>query len=233
MTSTTARILHRLLRSPIIFELQQRMFNDYPRVHAEFEEVLGRSGLSIVDIGCSTGACAASIVDMKSNHYVGLDIEPDYIDLAARRAPEGRFVAMDARHMEFPNATFDVAMFVGVMHHMDDALVKDCLREVSRVLKPEGCVLVAEPVYTPGRWLSTALLNMDRGRYIRDEPGYRTLFEGFSLERQRYFRLSVHRFCSFVLRPMPSAPFAPEAREQESSKRGQRGQGRGTDLGQH
>lgn len=199
MTHRATRVLHGLLQIPILFEIQQRIFNDYRNVYTEFEDLLGRSGVSIIDIGCSTGACAASIVPMTSNRYVGLDIEPRYVALAARRAPDGRFVAMDARRMAFPDASFDLAMFIGVMHHMDDQLVKDCLSEVSRVLRPEGRVIVAEPVYTPGRWLSTVLLNMDRGRYIRDEPGYRKLFGGFSIQRQRYFRLSLHRFCSFVL----------------------------------
>jgi ubiquinone/menaquinone biosynthesis C-methylase UbiE len=201
VTIRTIKVLHGLLSIPILFELQQRIFNDYSKVRMEFEEFLGQSGVSILDIGCSTGACAASIVSMESNSYVGLDIEADYVALAARRAPAGRFVAMDARVMAFPDATFDLAMFIGVMHHMDDTLVKDCLRDVARVLKPAGRVLVAEPVFTPGSWLSTTLLNMDRGRYIRNEAGYRGLFEGFSVDRQRYFRFSLHRFCSFVLSP--------------------------------
>jgi ubiquinone/menaquinone biosynthesis C-methylase UbiE len=130
-----------------------------------------------------------------------VDIDPRYVEAAARRSPDGRFYAMDARAMSFPDGTFDLAMFVGVMHHMDDALVKACLKEVSRVLKPGGQVIVAEPVFTPGRWMSTALLRMDRGRNIRDEPGYRALFDGFLIERQGYFNFSAHRFCSFVLSP--------------------------------
>jgi SAM-dependent methyltransferase len=201
MISLVTRGLHRLLDIPLVFELQQRISNNYSGVFAEFSDVLGAAGLSIVDIGCSTGACSSSIIDMQANSYVGIDIERHYVEAAARRSPKGRFIAMDARRMDFPDGMFDVAMFIGVMHHMDDRLVRDCLREVSRVLKPEGRVIVAEPVYTPGRWLSTMLLNMDRGRYIRDEPGYRALFDGFSVERQRFFRFSVHRFCSYVLTP--------------------------------
>ena len=202
MNQIVTSFLHKLLENPLVFELQQRLCNDYSNVTKEFSDILGPGGKRIIDIGCSTGACASSIIDMQKNDYVGVDIEPDYIESAARRSPHGNFYAMDARKMSFESGSFDLAMFVGVMHHMDDALVTDCLGEVSRVLKPGGLVIVAEPVFTPGRWLSTKLLNMDRGRNIRDEPGYRSLFGGYSIERQRFFSFSAHRFCSFVLRPV-------------------------------
>lgn len=193
--------LHKLLEKPLIFEFQQRVCNNYFAISTEFADIFEQRGKSIIDVGCSTGACAASIIDMHANDYVGVDIDPRYVDAAARRSPDGRFFEMDAREMSFPDETFDLAMFVGVMHHMDDALVQACLKEVLRVLKPSGRVIVAEPVFTPGRWLSTVLLKMDRGRYIRDEPGYRALFDGFSVERQQFFRFSAHRFCSFLLKP--------------------------------
>ena len=202
--------LHRLLESPLVFELQQRLCNNYSAISDEFSDILGQGGKRILDIGCSTGACASSIIDMRVNDYVGVDIEQRYIEAAARRSPHGTFHAMDARRMPFPDDSFDVAMFIGVMHHMDDKLVTDCLGEVSRVLKPDGRVIVAEPVFTPGRWLSTVLLNMDRGRNIRDELGYQALFGGYAMERRRFFAFSAHRFCSFVLKPAPQSELAAQ-----------------------
>jgi SAM-dependent methyltransferase len=192
--------LHRLLENPVVFELQQRLCNNYSAILGEFSDILGQGGRRIIDIGCSTGACASSVIDMRMNNYVGIDIEPRYIEAAASRSPRGSFYVMDARKMPFPDGSFDLAMFIGVMHHMDNELVKDCLREVQRVLKSDGRVIVAEPVFTRGRWLSTLLLKLDRGRNIRDEPHYRALFEGFAIERQRFFDFSIHRFCSFVLK---------------------------------
>lgn len=195
--------LHRLLENPLVFEMQQRLCNNYTAIFDEFSDILGQNGKRIIDIGCSTGACASSIIDMQKNEYVGIDIESQYIKAAASRSRHGTFYAMDARKTSFLDGSFDLAMFIGVMHHMDDKLVTDCLNEVSRILKPGGLVIVAEPVFTPGRWLSTALLKMDRGRNIRDESGYRALFGGYAIERQRFFAFSAHRFCSFVLKPDP------------------------------
>jgi SAM-dependent methyltransferase len=197
------RIVDRSLENPLVFEVQQRLCNNYSGILAEFSGILDRKGRRILDVGCSTGTCAGQIIDMKSNSYTGVDISPKYIEIAKRRYADGHFVAMDARHMSFPDATFDVAMFVGALHHMDDALARDCLRDVSRVVKPAGHVIVAEPVFTNGMHLSTLLLSLDRGRHIRSEEGYRSLFGDFAIQRQRYFRFSAHRFCSFILTPAP------------------------------
>jgi hypothetical protein len=69
-----------------------------------------------------------------------------------------------------------------------------------------GQVVVSEPVFTPGWPLSNFLLSLDRGRNIRDEAEYRRLYGGFSVVRQRFFKLSFHRFCSFVLKSEPDGP---------------------------
>jgi len=198
------RLVERTLENPLLFELQQKLFNNYVAVRTEFGDHLGRDNLRILDIGCSTGTCGGQIVDMAANAYTGVDVSAKYIDIARRHHPRGRFIQMDARRMAFDDASFDVALFVGVLHHMDDRLARDCLMETRRVVEPGGRLLVAEPVFTPGNALSNLLLTLDRGRHIRDAAGYCALFDGFVVERQRYFRFSLHRFCSYVLSP-PSA----------------------------
>jgi len=200
--SFTQTAIERILENPIVFEVQQLVCNNYSAVSQEFSGLLDVRGLRILDIGCSTGTCAGQIVDMKANSYTGVDLSAKYIAIAQRRHPDGRFIAMDARHMVFEDASFDLAMFVGVLHHMKDELAIDCLSDVRRVIKPAGHVIVAEPVFASGKYLSTLLLSCDRGRYIRSEEGYRQLFNGFAIERQRYFNFSAHRFCSYILTPM-------------------------------
>jgi len=202
MISLIKHMLHNALENPLVFDLQQRVCNNYEAVRNEFGGTLNHlNGEFVLDVGCSTGACARSIVDISKCNYVGVDIEEHYIKIAKKRSPAASFYAMDARKMSFPEDSFDLAMFIGVMHHMDDDLVKSCLKEVSRVLRKNGRVIIAEPVFTPGRHFSNLLLSMDRGRNIRDETGYSALFGRFTIVRQNYFDFSIHRFCSFELVP--------------------------------
>lgn len=188
-----------VLRVPFLFEWQQRLCNDYRAVGREFADHLGGSGKRIIDVGCSTGACAGAIVDMGRHDYLGVDASPEYVAEARRRHPKGRFEALDARNLPYPEASFDVALFSGVLHHLDDATAAACARELLRVLRPGGVVLVSEPAFGYGNAFGDFLLRLDRGRHIRTREGYRSLFAGFTLKREGTVRYApMHRLLSFV-----------------------------------
>lgn len=193
------QLIDAVLSVPAIFEWQQKACNDYQNVALEFAEELSGPAKTILDVGCATGVCAGRVFDMEYHDYFGIDNVPGYVERAAKRYPDGQFACMDARALDFPERTFDLVFFNGAMHHMPDLTVRQCLREVHRVLKADGVVLLAEPVPTPGDWVSDLLLALDRGEHIRDRAGYQALFGGFRIRRQGFFRFSVHRLCSFVL----------------------------------
>lgn len=188
-----------ILSVPLLFDLQQKYFNNYEAVREEFKDFLDTSGLDILEVGCSTGICGSKVVDMSKNRYVGIDLDPGYVEIARRRSPATTILHMDARNLAFEDRRFDRVLFVGVIHHLDDPTARDCMTDVDRVLKDDGAVLVAEPLFTPGWPVSNLLLHLDRGDHIRSRKGYEALFEGFDITRQDYFKLSFHRFCSFVL----------------------------------
>jgi ubiquinone/menaquinone biosynthesis C-methylase UbiE len=194
------RLAHRLLEVPVVFRIQQRMFNDYANVRATFEEYLAVEGKNILDVGCSSATCAGQIIDMERNTYVGVDIDPSYIELAKRSHPRGQFMKHDARALPFAPDSFDLVMFVGVLHHMDDGLSRSCMAEVQRVLRLTGVVLVAEPVFRLDWPVSSWFLERDRGKFIRERDEYRALLDGLSIVEEKTFRLSLHEFCGFVAR---------------------------------
>jgi SAM-dependent methyltransferase len=196
-----SRLVGSFLAWPRIFEWQQRICNNYGAVRRHFERYLDVAGKDFLDVGCSTGNCASAILPMDRNGYVGIDIVPGYIELARRWHPSGTFKEMDARRLAFSDGSFDLILFIAALHHMDDEVVRDCMKEIRRVIRRDGTVLCAEPVFARGRFLSTLLLHCDRGKHIRTESGYRALFDGFLIAESSYFDLSVHRFCSFVVRP--------------------------------
>ncbi len=205
------QLVHRVLEVPWVFEMQQRLCNDYSGIRKHFLDYVDGEGLDILDIGCSTGTCARAVFDMSRNHYTGIDIVPEYVERAGKANPHGTFLAMDARDIAFDDDSFDVVMFVGALHHMNDQIIHDCFAEIERVLRPNGVVLCAEPVFTPGKPVSNLFLRNDRGEYIRDEPGYRALFGNMPVLRQEYFRFSIHRFCSFVLGKQTASGAEPKS----------------------
>jgi len=85
------------------------------------------------------------------HHYVGLDLNRAMLCRALPRVTQTDFVPVqgDAQRMPFADASFDA-----VVLHLILAVVPDppaCLREVARLLKPGGRVLIFDKFLSPGQ----------------------------------------------------------------------------------
>ena len=191
-------LIHKALEIPFVFDFQQKFCQDYKDVKAEFADYILKDGLDILEVGCSTGLLASVVFDMKKQNYTGIDIDKNYVDLASQKYPDGKFLEMDARNMTFTKK-FDIIMFNGAMHHLEDQIIVACFGEAKKFLKEGGKILVSEPIFVRTKIISTMLLKMDRGNYIRSEEGYEKFFTNFKIVRKRHFKFSIHRFVSYVL----------------------------------
>ncbi|KPK79297.1 MAG: hypothetical protein AMJ81_13455 [Phycisphaerae bacterium SM23_33] len=107
---------------------------------------------AILDVGCATGRLLAKLADAGATRLCGVDLAPNILGVAAEKlaprlvAPELR--AADAEDsIPWPEHSFDVVTLTGVLHHFyrpDDAL-----REIHRVLRPGGRLLVMDPELFP------------------------------------------------------------------------------------
>ena len=97
------------------------------------EGVKAASGVSILDIGCGTGALAAAAAERGAN-IIGIDFAPTMIYEAIRRYPRIDFRVGDAEAIPLPDASMDVVTCCFGMQHMERA--ERVLSEVVRVLRP-------------------------------------------------------------------------------------------------
>ena len=107
----------------------------------------GLSGGSLIlDLGCGTGALAEEILKTTSRAPVGLDINTEFLALAAEHIPGGDFVTADAHDLPFNRAVFDASLCHYVLMWVAEPL--HVLQEMARVTKPGSVVLaLAEPDY--------------------------------------------------------------------------------------
>ena len=106
---------------------------------------------NILEIGCGQGAGARIIYDLFSpQRYVGIDLDPRMIERAERKSgalPGATFIEGDVTNLEFQNATFDLVVDFGIVHHVPNW--RDALAEVHRTLRPGGEFLFEDlPVET-------------------------------------------------------------------------------------
>ena len=112
-----------------------------------------RKGERILDIGCGAGvdAIVAAVMTGPEGAVVGLDLTPEMLERAKRNLSRTSlknvsFVEGSAENLPFPEASFDVVISNGAFNLVPDKL--QALREVIRVLKPNGRFMMADQVLT-------------------------------------------------------------------------------------
>jgi SAM-dependent methyltransferase len=90
---------------------------------------------------------------------------------------------------------FDYVLMNGVLHHLDDDTMRDCLRLCRKALKPGGVLVTLDGYYAPKLHpVARFLLDRDRGRHIRHVDGYlelaRSVFTDVTpFDHPNYFRV--------------------------------------------
>lgn len=114
------------------------------------EPVSLQAGESVLDVGCGTGtlAIAAKRHVGSTGSVCGIDASPEMIGRAIHKAKKtGTEIVFEtglAQSLPFPDGRFDVALSTVMLHHLPRQAREECVREMRRVLKPSGRLLVVD-----------------------------------------------------------------------------------------
>ncbi len=115
-----------------------------------------RPGLDLLDVGCGPGNLTRDLAArVAPGRVVGLDAAADVIATAqadADAAGDERvtFTAGDVYALDLPDASFDVVHAHQVLQHLSDPV--GALRELRRVVRPDGLVAVRDGDYAAMVW---------------------------------------------------------------------------------
>lgn len=143
------------------------------------EFVHPRGGDRTLDIGCGP----ADILDLLPPcRYVGVDMNPAYIESAQRRyGARGTFLCgrVGQPLPDLPTG-FDIVLAVGLIHHLNDREACDFFGTVKGLMAPSGRLITFDGVRRPGQSrLERFIYSMDRGKHVRHEDEYRKLASRF------------------------------------------------------
>jgi ubiquinone/menaquinone biosynthesis C-methylase UbiE len=97
----------------------------------------------VLDLGCSHGDNLGRLAgDHAERRVVGVDLSVPRLIESRRRTPMASVAAARGEELPFAEGSFDLVYVSHVLHHADDHV--RVLRELHRVLRPGGVVMVIE-----------------------------------------------------------------------------------------
>jgi ubiquinone/menaquinone biosynthesis C-methylase UbiE len=97
----------------------------------------------LLDAGCGPGGNGAWLAE--HGQVVGVDLSPDALAFVQARRPDTTPVRASVEALPFADARYDAAVALTVLYTVPDDGA--ALRELARVVRPGGAVLVVEPAF--------------------------------------------------------------------------------------
>jgi SAM-dependent methyltransferase len=137
----------------------------------------------IVDVGCGTGAILKKLGNPKKN--VGIDLAPEAVSFCHQRGlnnvRQGDILALP-----FPDASFDAVICSSVLYHQWVTDVEGAVREMHRVLRPGGTLLINVPAF-PFLHSAHDEAVMTARRFRKREIRKLLLAQNFNIRRLTYW----------------------------------------------
>jgi SAM-dependent methyltransferase len=168
------RGLWRSLSSPLVYELFHHLIGARRWLRRFADDVIrARSGDRVFDIGCGPGALLSCLP--AGTIYVGFDRNESYIERARRvYGDRGQFICDDVRNFTgHALAPADIAVAIGILHHLDDELAGSLLRATASALKPGGRMITVDACFHPEQSaIQRFIAENDRGMHVRPFERY-------------------------------------------------------------
>lgn len=120
-------------------------FSEY-KVKEVLEQEAQQNVQVILDFGCGDGNSVRFFRQhFPKVHIKGIDVSEDSIVIAQKRnIADVEFKAYDGKTIPYADNTIDIVFIATVLHHIDYTLYPALMREILRVLKPQGRIYIFE-----------------------------------------------------------------------------------------
>lgn len=109
-----------------------------------FSKISPPKKIKVLDIGCNTGRLAPFVTCNYDAEYVGIDVNKEAIALCKLMGYIGAvFAHCNGKTLSFENGAFDIVILSHSIGHLK--YPKQMLKEINRVLKPNGKLGVITP----------------------------------------------------------------------------------------
>jgi ubiquinone/menaquinone biosynthesis C-methylase UbiE len=146
------------------------------------EDLLARSGrqpdtMSLLDVGCGIGNIHG-LFRGKFRKVAGVDVSAESLRVAAQEFGEFDYQLYDGQHLPFEDGSFDMVMAICVFHHVPPDQWPQVAREMIRVARDGGLILVVE--HNPYNPVTRYIVNscpIDEDAVLLSPSRLRSLFD--------------------------------------------------------
>ena len=133
------RLVNTSLRGFFQRHYEFRTFKEYLR-----KNHIDLTNKVILDVGCGSGYSSELIIqELQPKELFAFDIMPEEVELAKQRGLSANIFVGDVTDIKLPSEKFDAVFIFDVLHHVPEW--RTALKEINRVLKSGGVLLVQEP----------------------------------------------------------------------------------------
>jgi SAM-dependent methyltransferase len=119
----------------------------------------------VLDIGCASGYLGKEIKEKEAREVVGIDISENQIKEAENNLDKAFVIDIQTEKIPLENKYFDIVLLPEVIEHLFKT--EDTAREIRRVLKDDGFVIIT----TPNFLVFSNRIKMLFGRFDYEDSG--------------------------------------------------------------
>jgi SAM-dependent methyltransferase len=101
------------------------------------------TGLDVLDLGCGVGAYHSGLQDCFRQLH-GIDVSEQSIRIAVEQHPFVQYSTFDGVRLPYRDDQFSIIFAVCVMHHVPPEQWSALIKELHRVMRPNGLILIFE-----------------------------------------------------------------------------------------
>lgn len=154
-------------------------------------------GAKILDCGCGPGQDSEVFAKLGFN-VTGIDITPEFVDMATRRVPEASFIQMDMMEIDLPPDSFDGIWASFSLLHIKQIDISKVLSSLRYIMKINGKIMIALHRGPKTNWVTANIsgLNLNCGvqEWIQSDFEQMIQKNGLVIEYSRPFERSGGRF---------------------------------------
>ena len=183
-----------ILRFKFFYRLYQKLIrknqDDYKFIKYVFKQ---NEKVNILDLCCGDSFVLDYINDDVLN-YTGIDNNENYLKDSRLKYPKFKFINSDLENIDkipdLEKNSVDFIFLNGAIHHLDDNLVIKLFTYLEQKY-PNAKYLTIDPIKDNNKFLNKIMINFDRGKFIRDNVGYKNIMKKFNfLITDDFFRMS-------------------------------------------